>query len=299
MGKIKDILRRAAGLKRDTLRRIDIADELKPGRLIFADVGRHQPIQEYLRRVAWWDPVISRRPTVELASSTVIDTLATYGRWRSEGKLAHIPSEQVALLRRDCNLVNEGGGAYSCDEASKTARFEERLAHAVTTCSKTIVDIGDVWGWDDEQNERLRPFNEISEADLLVGALTVAEREMRAGTAKANTYIIEVLSGVADRKDVTAALHSLRDAGAAILFIRRATAPMPTYDLPADLHIIERYPLKNPLYADEAVLITEERVVVKGLVYGSRRHEWVTSREREMTMPTVAEYNIGRLVPFD
>ncbi len=44
--RVKNILHRAVGLKRDTLRRIDVAEELRPGRLIFADVGRHQTAGE-------------------------------------------------------------------------------------------------------------------------------------------------------------------------------------------------------------------------------------------------------------
>lgn len=49
MGKIKDFFRRASGLKPDTLRRIDMVEELRPGRLVFADVGRHQPVQRAWR----------------------------------------------------------------------------------------------------------------------------------------------------------------------------------------------------------------------------------------------------------
>lgn len=299
MGQIKDFLRRLSGWELDTLRRIDIADELRPGKLIFADVGRHQPVQEYLYRMAWWDPVVSRLPTVELKFSTCTDTLATYGRWRAEGKLEHLPREQVALIGRACNLEHAGGQSFSRNEASMAVPFEERFADAIRTCSKTIVDIDYVWGWDDEEMERLRPFNQIQAADILVTALKAAEREIRAGSAKAQIYIIEVLSGEFDREDVTSALLSLRDAGAAILFIRRVGSPSPTYDLPADLHIIERYPLKNSWYADEVVLITEERVVIKGLVYDARRPEWVRrGHGLRMTAPTVAEYNTGRLDPF-
>jgi hypothetical protein len=297
MGKIKDFLRRAAGLKRDTLRRIDVAEELKPGKLIFADVGRHQPVQEFLYRMAWWDPVVSRLPTVELKFTTFTDTLANYGRRRTEGEFEHLPIEQVALLRRDCEVVHEGGQCYSYDEASRATPFEERFSRAITTCSKTIVHLDYVWGWSDDETARLRPFNEISAADVLISALTVAEREIRAGTAKAQTYIIEVLSGEFDREDVKSALLSLRDAGAAILFIRRVGSPSPTYDLPADLHIIERYPLKSE-YDDEVVLITEERAVVKGHIVGRLRPEWFGNDSDQKLMPTVAEYNTGRLVPF-
>jgi hypothetical protein len=297
MGKIKDFLRRTAGWKRDTLRRIDVAEELKPGRLVFADVGRHQPVQEYLYRMAWWDPVLSLQPTVELKFTTCTDTLATYGRRRTEGKLDHLPPEQVAMLRRDCDVVHEGGQSYSYDEASRAVPFEERFSRAITTCSKTIVDLEYVWGWDDAEMERLRPFNQIEAADYLVSALTAAAREIRAGNAKALTYIIEVLSGEFDREDIKSALLSLRDAGAAVLFIRRVDSPSPTYDLPADLHIIERYPLKNQ-YADEVVLITEERVVIEGLIYDRRRPEWLRNVSDSKVMPTVAEYNTGRLDAF-
>lgn len=292
--------RKAAGYRRDTLRRIDLAEELRPGRLVFADVGRHQPVQEYLYRIAWWDPIISLRPTVELKFETTTDTLATYGRWRHEGKLDHLPESQVALLQRDCNLVHAGGQSYSSDEESGSVPFSDRFEMAITTCSKTIVDMGRVWGYEDER-ERLKAVNAIDEADLLVAILQVAERAVRSGTAKAHTFIVEALSGQVDRRDVTAALLALRDAGAAVLFIRRATAPMPTYDMPADLHMIERYPLKND-YGDELVLVTEERVVVAGTYPSHKRPEWVSramaKRLSRKAMPTVEEYNKGKLDPF-
>jgi hypothetical protein len=203
----------------------------------------------------------------------------------------------VSLLRRDCNLVYSGGQSFSRDEATLSVPFEERFWKAITTCTKTVVDLDYVWAWDDAEIENLRPFNEIEPADYLVSALTAAARETRAGNARAHIYIIEVLSEYFDREDVTAALLALRDAGAAVLYLRRVSSPSPTYDLPADLHIIERYPLKNE-YDDEVVLITEERVVVKAPIWGSRRPEWFKNPMDSKTMPTVAEYNTGRLDEF-
>lgn len=290
MGKIKDIIRRASGLKPDTLRRIDMIEELRPGRLVFADVGRHQPVQEYLYRMAWIDPVISLLPTVELKFSSGTDTLAHYGRRRSEGKLDHLPVDQVSILRRDANLGHVNGGSYDRVIASEVVPFEDRFRTAITTCTKTIADIHYTWGWDDGDAERIRPFNEVATVDYAIRALTTSAREIRAGNAKASIYIIEMLSGECDTEEFTKALLELRDAGAAVLYVRRVSSPSPTYDLPADLHLIERYPLKNQ-FDDEVVLITGERVVVDVPVWGSRRPRWFRVAPKAKPMPTIAEYN--------
>lgn len=290
MVRIKDFLRRASGLKPDTLRRIDMIEELRPGRLVFADVGRHQPVQEYLYRMAWLDPMISQQPTVELKFSSCTDTLAHYGRQRSEGKLDHLPVDQVSIVRRDGNLKHVHGGGYDRDMASEVIPFEDRFRTAITTCTKTIVDLYYAWGWDDGEAERLRPFNEIATVDYAVRALRTSAREIRAGNAKASIYVIEMLSDECDTEEFTRALLELRDAGAAVLYVRRVSSPSPTYDLPADLHLIERYPLKNE-FDDEVVLITGERVVVDVPVWGSRRPRWYRVVPRTKPMPTIAEYN--------
>lgn len=290
MGKIKDLFRRASGLKPDTLRRIDMVEELRSGRLVFADVGRQQPVQDYLYRMAWLDPVISKQPTVELKFSSCTDTLAHYGRQRSEGKLDHLPVDQVSIVRRDGNLRHVHGGSYDRDIASETIPFEDRFRTAITTCTKTIADIYYAWGWDDGDKERLQPFNEIDTVDYAVRALTTAAREIRAGNAKASIYIIEMLACECDTEEFTKALLELRDAGAAVLYVRRVESPLPTYDLPADLHLIERYPLKNQ-FDDEVVLITGERVVIDVPVWGSRRPKWFLASPRVKPMLTIAEYN--------
>lgn len=185
---------------------------------------------------------------------------------------------------------NVHGGSYDRDIASETIPFEDRFRTAITTCRKTIVELYYAWGWDDGDKERLQPFNEIDTVDYSVRALTTTAREIRAGNAQASIYITEMLACECDTEEFTKALLELRDAGAAVLYVRRVESPLPTYDLPADLHLIERYSLNNE-FDDEVVLITGERVVIDVPIWRTRRPRWFRVAPRTKAMPTIAKYN--------
>jgi hypothetical protein len=295
MGMIGDMVARLSGrVKVQGRRALDLEGELRPGRLLLLDSGMHQPVQYHARIMTNLGSLADKR-TVEIRSwgfdSSRISHYERHDRrHRENNRKPHYPNPSGEfgivyrkVFERDGALV-DAIERYSLENrpAEKVNPvFAAELAESIEAKLKTLVSLEHCLNRDGGDMESAL----VESIDIGIAAVRRAAAEAR----EAPIFIVDVMKED-DSPAIRDALARLKEAGAAILVVYTVSSPCPMTDMPSDLHMIERYPLKTR-FEDELVLATEEIVVIARMdeVWKIDRNRWIKRDDRPLQ--TVAEYN--------
>lgn len=129
----------------------------------------------------------------------------------------------------------------------------------------------------------------------------LAVAEIAAGGGRLPILVIDLLPDF-ENDEVHDLVRRINGHGCGVMLFRLVYVATPTTKLMSDLHIVERYPLRNkasifPNWENEAYLATGERVLVKT----ERKIEqplWSRGKSKSVMVPSMADYEGGLVEPF-
>lgn len=262
------------------LRMVDPVDVVMKGGISVIDSGWTHPLVQHFEHFAIRKH-FTDVPTIDLG---IFRRLKAVYRNPSSFRpdIGFLESSQVVL-------VEKVPGISVDDVCDANASFEEDIKTAILTVKRTVIDLYDV-------------YLEKEFVETLVSALKTVEFaivEMAAKGRRLPVLVIDLLPDF-ENDEVHDLIRRINGYGCGVMLFRLVYVATPTTKIVSDLHIVERYPLRNPIFSsweNEAYLATGERVLVKtdGKI---KRPLWRRANSEAGMVPSLTDYEAGLVEPF-
>lgn len=264
------------------LRVVDPAGVTMRGGITVIDSGLSHPLVQHFEHSAVREH-FSNVPTIDVGT---FRTLKAIYRNPSNYKpdIGFLDDSQVALVEKVHGM--------SVDHAGETnASFEEDIKTAILTVKRTAIDLHDVHVG--------KEFMETLVSTLRTVELSVAE--MAAKGRRLPILVMDILPDF-ENDEVHDLIKRINNHGCGVMLFRLVYVATPTTKIPSDLHVVERYPLRNKTpttssWENEAYLATGERVLVK-TDRVIEQPSWRRRKSKTAIVPSLADYDAGIVEPF-
>lgn len=264
------------------MRVVDPVEVVMKGGISIIDSGWTHPLVQHFEHFAIRKH-FADVPTIDLGVFRRLKALY-WNPSNYKPETGFLDASQVSLIEKMSGTAVREGGKVSVS-------FEDEIRTAILTAKRTVIDLYDAYVE--------KEFIETLVSTLKMMELAVAE--ISAGGGRLPILVIDLLPDF-ENDEVHDLIRRINRHGCGVMLFRLVYVATPTTKLMSDLHIVERYPLRNkasifPNWENEAYLATGERVLVK-TERNIEQPLWIRGKSNSVMVPSMADYEAGLVEPF-